>query len=152
MSCPNHRRRRNKHLNSHHIWSISMRRILIPAAILALGVAALPSPADDKKADDGFVQLFNGKDLTGWKIHPKANNAFAEIVSVEKDGKVTGYDAKLKKDGTTVHLWRVEDSILIGSGPASHLFSERDDYQNFYYRIEAMINDKGNSGQYFRTA
>jgi hypothetical protein len=25
------------------------------------------------------------------------------------------------------------------------------DYDNFYYRVEAMINDKGNSGQYFRT-
>ena len=33
----------------------------------------------------------------------------------------------------------------------SHLFSERDDYENFHYRIEAKINDKGNSGQYFRT-
>jgi hypothetical protein len=32
------------------------------------------------------------------------------------------------------------------------LFSERDDYENFQYRVEAMINDKGNSGQYFRTA
>ena len=49
-------------------------------------------------------------------------------------------------------LWHVEDGILIGSGPASHLFSERGDYENFHYRVEAMINDKGNSGQYFRTA
>src|SRR4029077_4469357 len=33
----------------------------------------------------------------------------------------------------------------------SHLFSERDDYENFVYRVEASINDKGNSGQYSRT-
>jgi hypothetical protein len=51
-----------------------------------------------------------------------------------------------------VQLWHVEDGLLVGSGPASHLFSQRDDYENFHYRIEAMINDKGNSGQYFRTA
>ena len=47
-------------------------------------------------------------------------------------------------------VWRVENGLLIGSGPHSHLFSERGDYQNFRYRVEAMINDKGNSGQYFR--
>src|SRR5439155_299779 len=33
----------------------------------------------------------------------------------------------------------------------SHLFSERDDYKDFHFRIEAKISDKGNSGQYFRT-
>ena len=40
---------------------------------------------------------------------------------------------------------------LIGTGPKGHLFSERGDYENFDYRVEAMINDHGNSGQYFRT-
>jgi hypothetical protein len=102
--------------------------------------------------DKGWVQLFNGKDLTGWKLHPEPNkNAIQKVLRLEKNGTLMGYLGKLK-DGKKVSLWRVEDGILIGSGPASHLFSERDDYQNFYYRIEAMINDKGNSGQYFRTA
>lgn len=40
---------------------------------------------------------------------------------------------------------------MIGSGPASHLFSERGDYTDFHFRIEAKISHKGNSGQYFRT-
>jgi type 1 glutamine amidotransferase len=69
-----------------------------------------------------WVQLFNGKDLTGWKTHP---------------------DDKAK--------WEVKDGILIGTGEKGHLFSERGDYKNFRYRIEAKINDHGNSGQYFRT-
>ena len=68
------------------------------------------------------MQLFNGKDLTGWKTHP---------------------DDKAK--------WEVEDGVIVGTGPAGHLFSERGDYENFHYRVEAKINDKGNSGQYFRT-
>ncbi|HUE16647.1 MAG TPA: SUMF1/EgtB/PvdO family nonheme iron enzyme [Planctomycetaceae bacterium] len=71
---------------------------------------------------DGFVPLFNGKDLIGWNVYP---------------------------DGTGD--WKVEDGILIGSGPLSHLFSKRGDYQNFRFRVEAQINDHGNSGQYFRT-
>jgi hypothetical protein len=87
---------------------------------LSAGRAAI---ADDKKDDDkDFVQLFNGKDLTGWKTHPQD---------------------KAK--------WEVKDGVLVGTGPAGHLFSERGDYENFVYRVEAKINDHGNSGQYFRT-
>jgi hypothetical protein len=97
---------------------------------LALGicvsalVASSSASADDKKAgdDSGWVQLFNGQDLKGWKTHPKD---------------------KAK--------WEVKDGVLVGSGPAGHLFSERGDYENFIYRVEAKINDHGNSGQYFRT-
>jgi len=102
-----------------------MKRCLLGLAfVLGLGVlASVPSTrADDKKDKESWVQLFNGRDLTGWKVYPKGT------------GK-----------------WRVEEGILIGSGPASHLFSERGDYTDFRYRVEAMINDKGNSGQYFRT-
>jgi hypothetical protein len=91
---------------------------MILPALAALTLAASP------KLDGGeekWVQLFNGKDLTGWKTFP-------------------GDKAK----------WEVKDGVLIGSGPAGHLFSERRDYENFRYRIEVKINDKGNSGQYFR--
>jgi len=90
------------------------------AALLATGPAV---NGDDKKddKDKGWTPLFNGKDLTGWKVYPKGT------------GK-----------------WKVEDGVLIGSGNASHLFSEKGDYRNFRYRVEAKINDKGNSGQYFR--
>jgi hypothetical protein len=99
-----------------------MKRIAFGLVALVGALAALaPAAAEDKK-DEGWVQLFNGKDLTGWKTHPKSPGQ-----------------------------WKVEEGILVGSGPVSHLFSERGDYENFHYRIEAMINDKGNSGQYFRT-
>jgi FKBP-type peptidyl-prolyl cis-trans isomerase len=112
---------------------------------------ATPSGVGGTAEDDkGFVPLFNGKDLTGWKIHPQPGPAITSVVPVEKDGKVVAYEGKLK-DGKQVPLWRVEDGVFIGSGPASHLFSERGDYQNFRYRVEAQINDHGNSGQYFRT-
>lgn len=107
-------------------------------------VLATPAFADD------WVKLFNGKDLTGWKIPPNTNGDFKEIIPIKsKSGAVIGYDAKMK-DGTTQQLWRVEDGILIGSGPHSHLFTDRGDYTDFQYRVVAMINDHGNSGQYFR--
>src|SRR5262245_55551395 len=128
-----------------------MRRNLLGLGVLVLAIAALPTVADDK-SEGGWVQLFNGKDLTGWKIRPEPNKRdIVEVIKKEQGGKLVGYDGKLK-DGQTVPLWRVEDGVLIGSGPASHLFSDRDNYQNFHYRVEAMINEGGNSGQYFRTA
>jgi len=72
----------------------------------------------------GFRPLFNGRNLAGWKKHP------------DQPGN-----------------WRVDNGILIGSGPSrvSHLFSERGDYANFHLRAEAKINKAGNSGIYFRT-
>jgi len=83
----------------------------------------IPVPATVPAAiDAGFVPLFNGKDLNGWKSHP-------------------GDQTK----------WEVVDGCITASGPRGCLFSKRDDYRNFVYRIEAMINDGGNSGQYFRS-
>lgn len=96
-------------------------------AFAALGMLAFSSESvgGDKKKDEGWIQLFNGKDLTGFKT----------------------FDPKQLNES-----WHVKDGILLSKGKAvSHLFSEKDDYENFHYRIEVKISDKGNSGQYFRT-
>jgi hypothetical protein len=72
---------------------------------------------------DGWVSLFDGKTLGGWTT----------------------------ADGTPGE-WKVEDGVITSaSKTASHLFSPRGDYKNFRYRAEIKINDKGNSGMYFRT-
>ncbi len=94
-----------------------MRNVITLALLSALAMAAIAAD----KSKDGFVPLFNGKDLKGWKSHP---------------------ESKTK--------WEVVDGCITGSGPASHLFSERGDYTDFVFRVEAKINDGGNSGQYFR--
>ena len=93
--------------------------LLLSSGPKAAGEKDKEGKDDDKK---GWVQLFNGKDLTGWEVYPKGTGP-----------------------------WKVEKGILIGSGSKnSHLFTKRGNYENFHYRIEAKINDKGNSGQYFR--
>ena len=103
-----------------------MMRGVLRVSMLVAGVVSLGLPvsvaAAEKSDDAGWVQLFNGKDVTGWKVYPEG----------------TGN-------------WQVKDGAIVGSGRASHLFSERGDYENFHYRVEAKINDGGNSGQYFRT-
>src|SRR5262249_18324369 len=103
---------------------------LLSCALAAISFAGLVGTSSriaaggkkDEKTDKGWVQLFNGKDLKGWKTHPKEPGD-----------------------------WSVKEGVLIGKGKdRSHLFSDGGDYENFHYRIEAKISDKGNSGQYFR--
>jgi len=125
-----------------------MIRFAIPIACVASLVTLVDSVCAEDK--DGWVALFNGKDLTGWKIHPTPHKDIGEITEKKADGKVTSFEAMVR--GKKVPLWRVEDGTIVGGGPPSHLFSERDDYSDFHFRVEAKINDKGNSGQYFRTA
>ena len=87
-----------------------------------LGIVSRRDLAPARSHAGEWVSLFDGKTLGGWTT----------------------------ADGTPGD-WKVEDGAITGSGPASHLFSPRGDYKNFRYRAEIKINDKGNSGMYFRT-
>lgn len=70
----------------------------------------------------GWVSLFDGATMEGWE-----------------------------KVGSDKSVWEVKDGALAGSGPASMLVCTKGPYKNFRYRAEIKINDKGNSGLYFRT-
>lgn len=116
--------------------------------LLCLTALALAPAAG--RADD-WRPLFNGKDLSGWKIPNPPSGQFKGVKETKNaEGKVVAFVGEAK-DGKDVTLWQVKDGLIVGGGPASHIFSdvEADD---FHYRVEAKINDKGNSGQYFRTA
>jgi hypothetical protein len=130
---------------------------VVAAASLAIPAIAAPPPAapDDK---DGWTQLFNGKDLTGWKL-PEKLDAGGGLQSYEAkknaEGKVTAYVAKMvnKKDKSEsdVTIWEVKDGVIAGGGPMTHLFTERDDMADVHIRCEFKISDKGNSGLFFRS-
>ncbi len=80
---------------------------------------------------DGFVSLFNSKDLTGWEPHPD-------------------YPGQ----------WTVKDGVLSGRAtatpplrqPQAYLRTARKDYADFHLRAEARINRGGGGGIYFRVA
>ncbi|MBN9517991.1 DUF1080 domain-containing protein [bacterium] len=68
-----------------------MPRFLAPAAVAVL-VATLPALAQPA---DGWVPLFNGKDLTGWGYKDKAGEKFESF-----DGKTEASDGRYSaKDG-----------------------------------------------------
>ncbi len=96
--------------------NVPRRMILASALLLVLTVPAA------RGAEEGWIELFDGKSLEGWE-----------------------------KVGNEQSVWEVKDGELQGSGPPSMLVSTKGPYKNFRYRAEVKINDKGNSGLYFRT-
>jgi 3-keto-disaccharide hydrolase len=115
-----------------------MRFVLLatPAFLaLFLLVPVSQSPADDKPKDDGFVPIFNGKDLTGWKVSAK-----------------TGHSRTSKN--TSGGKWVVEDGAIVGSqdvpGNGGIIITEKE-YGDFEVALE-MKNDFGpDSGLFLRS-
>jgi hypothetical protein len=90
-------------------------------------IAAFTLPLAVFAADDsGFVSLFNGKDLAGWK----ANENPATFA--------------------------VENGVLTVNGNRAHLFYDGEvanhDFKNFHLRLEIRTHPGANSGVYFHTA
>jgi hypothetical protein len=76
--------------------------LFLLSAAVALPLAAFGAEKKSKKAktDDGFVSLFNGKDLTGWTI-PEGDNGHWKVLN-----GVIDYDALSEaKDEKNKHLW-----------------------------------------------
>lgn len=92
------------------------------AFVTSISVAAL-SVAD---ANDGWVELFNGRNLDGWR------------------------------PGGNADSWKVSEGLLVGEGPTSHLFYNgpvRDaGFRNFDLIAEIKTAVQCNSGVYFHTA
>ncbi len=113
------------------------------AGIAALALAGALHAADkpaDKPADaskpatteeapkpdaDGFYALFNGKDLTGWKI------------------------------GDGADFWKVEEGEMVTHGGPAHIFYDGPvhdhDFTNFHLKAVVMTHPHANSGIYFHT-
>jgi len=74
---------------------------------------------------DGWVELFNGRNLEGWRPQGKLNS------------------------------WKVDGGQLCADGPMCHLFYDgpvrRADFKNFELEVEAMARSNSNSGVYFHT-
>ena len=91
----------------------------------------------------GFVALFNGKDLTGWKGlvgNPKSRAAMTpeKLAAAQK-----------KADERAAKNWTVKDGELVFSGKGQSLCTARD-YGDFEMYVDWKIKAKGDSGIYLR--
>ncbi|TWT85225.1 hypothetical protein Pla123a_00310 [Posidoniimonas polymericola] len=92
----------------------------VVACCCLLAVAA-PALADE----DGWVSLFNGKDLSGWDISENPET------------------------------FSVKDGEIVVNGPRAHAFYAGDvggaDFKDFAWKCEIMTKPNSNSGMYFHT-
>jgi hypothetical protein len=97
--------------------------------LVALAAACAACPARTAVAADadvdGWIELFNGTDLTGWKI------------------------------GENAKSFSVENGTLVVNGPRAHAFYVGPDgnasFTNFDFQAEVMTTPGSNSGIYFHT-
>ena len=69
-------------------------------------------------SDGGWKSLFDGKSFGDWKPNERPEN------------------------------WKIEDGAIVGRGERSHLYYMADQFKNFEFQTDAMINKGGNSGIY----
>lgn len=90
-------------------------------ATLALAADKAAKPVKPPKAGKGgWVSMFDGKSLVGWKPTEKPDN------------------------------WKVEDGAIAGRGERSHLFWMKEECTDCEFFAEVKLNKGGNSGMYFR--
>lgn len=98
-----------------------MKKLFLFSA-LALMLAGC---AASKKNADGWISLFDGKSLDGWKISENPQT------------------------------WSVEDDMIIANGPRSHLYYDgpvaNHNFKNFEFKASVMTEPNSNSGIYFHT-
>ncbi len=92
---------------------------------------------------EGFIALFNGKDLTNWK-GLVGNPRVRAKMSAEKLA-----EAQKKADEGMRKSWTVKDGELIFSGRGKSLCTAKD-YGDFEMYVDWKIKDRGDSGIYLR--
>jgi hypothetical protein len=103
--------------------------------------------AGDNEPPEGFVALFNGKDLSGWKglmKRPLDNPARRAKLTAEEAA-----EAQKEADEVMRKGWRVENGTLVFSGKGRCLCTEKD-YGDFEMYIDWKIEAGGDSGIYLR--
>jgi len=98
-----------------------MRHIRLGTALSILLSAGLAVAGD--KVANGWIALFDGQTMTGWKANENADS------------------------------WKVEDGALVCHGPRAHLFyvGEHQPFVNFEFKADVMTTPGSNSGIYFHT-
>jgi hypothetical protein len=108
-------------MNSLRVWPLAV------LSLLAFATAPCVLAADDSaKADDeGWINMFDGKTLKGWKANENPEQ------------------------------WKVADGAIVAAGPRSHLFYVGDDpdnpseFEGFRFKADVMTTPGSNSGMYF---
>jgi hypothetical protein len=116
-------------------------RFLLHCGLISFAV--LPARAADNTPPNGFVALFNGKDLTGWK------GLVADPPTRAKMSPRQLARAQEAADKLTRAHWKVDNGVLVYDGQANSLCTAKD-YGDFEMYVDWKIGAGGDSGIYLR--
>jgi len=118
--------------------------MLVPFLSVAVSLGASAAcPGEDNVPPPGFVALFNGKDLTGWKGLVASPPARAKMTPQQLA------DAQKKADERMRAHWKVQDGALVFDGKGDS-FCTAKDYGDFELYVDWKILPRGDSGIYLR--
>lgn len=121
---------------------ISVR--VVASALIALAYLTNASFAETQNEPPaGFVALFNGQDLSGWK------GLVADPPKRAKMSESELAEAQKKADDAMREHWSPKDGVLVFDGKGQSLCTAKD-YRNFELYVDWKIKDKGDSGIYLR--
>lgn len=93
--------------------------------------------------EKGYVPMFNGKDLTGWKGLVGNPITRAKMSAKELASKQAEANAKSTQN------WSVKDNSIVFNGAGDNLCSDKQ-YGDFEMIVDWRITKKGDSGIYLR--
>lgn len=117
--------------------------VLIKGEDSALLVKDLTAHLKAMPYDNGFVSLFNEKDLTGWKGLVGNPISRSKMSEKELQDAQNASNEKMKND------WIVKDGLLIFTGHGDNLATVKQ-YGDFDMYIDWKITEKGDAGIYLR--
>lgn len=99
-----------------------MKNFVLSVSFLSIFVSC---ESQHKAGADGWISLFDGKSLNGWKV------------------------------GDNASTFSVQDGAIVANGPVAHLFYDGNvknhDFRNFEFKADVMTTPGSNSGLYFHT-
>ncbi|MFW6171708.1 MAG: 3-keto-disaccharide hydrolase [Planctomycetota bacterium] len=118
-------------------------RLFVVLGIAVTTAVSSQAVAEDNTPPDGFVALFNGEDLSGWK-GLVGNPVTRAKMSAEELAK-----QQEKANERMRQHWKVVDGVLVFDGKGKSLCTVKD-YADFELFVDWKIEPKGDSGIYPR--
>lgn len=114
-----------------------MRQTLTALLLIVSPFACIAAAEEANQPPKGFVALFNGENLEGWK---GGSTVDPTKVSPEQQA---AWDAAVPQH------WRVENGEIVNDGHEPHLVT-KDDFGDFELWVDWKLSPKGDSGVYLR--
>ncbi len=111
---------------------------------IALSPACTNLPQAAPQPPPGFVALFNGKDLSGWRGGDTFDHRkLLAMPEAERAAQIAKWTETMRQH------WRAENEELVNDGQGAYATTEKD-YGDFELRLEYRTVPKADSGIYLR--